>query len=209
MKIRLLFYILLSFGFAESAFAVQKTGRIVPVVVSVPDNPGEAGKPEMTVKIDEGKPVYIHKNRKFDCSGAVNHGGGCTRVVFYAAIDGIKLTPGGAVREIGLLIGLKDVEVEISSDLKKGSCLFDAVLKHELTHLALHRRILARFAPEIAKAVLAVAEELPAPLTQAQINKIDKVLNGFVIRMMAEDKKQNDLMDSQEAYLHLQNQCRE
>lgn len=82
MKIRLLFYILLSFGFAESAFAVQKTGRIVPVVVSVPDNPGEAGKPEMTVKIDEGKPVYIHKNRKFDCSGAVNHGGGCTRVVF-------------------------------------------------------------------------------------------------------------------------------
>ena len=207
MKIRLFFCICLLGCFAGPVSAAQNIRRAVPVVVS--DNSGRTEKPEMVVQLDNGRPVYIHKNKKFDCSGAVNHGGGCTRVGFYAAINGIKLTPDGAVREIGLLIGLKDVEVEISSDLQKGSCLFDAVLKHELTHLALHRRILTRFAPEIAKAVLAVVEGLPPPLTQAQINKIDKVLNGFVTRMMAEDRKQNDLMDSQDAYLHLQNQCRE
>ncbi|MGN1079386.1 MAG: hypothetical protein ACI4TE_04350 [Alphaproteobacteria bacterium] len=207
MKIRLFFYVWLLTCFACPVFAVQKVSRSIPAVVS--DNSDDWEKPEMAVRIDEGRPVYIHKNRTFDCSGAVNHGGGCTRVVFYAAINGLKLTTGGAIREIGLVIGLKDVEVEISSDLQKGSCLFDAVLKHELTHLALHRRILTRFAPEIAKAVLALSEKLPAPLTQAQINKIDKVLGGFVTRMMAEDKKQNELMDSQDAYLHLQNQCRE
>ena len=211
MKAGLIFFTVffLTFCFADQVFGVQKISRKIPLSVSVSRDPVDAEKPKMSVRIDEGRPVYIHKNRKFDCSGAVNHGGGCTRVVFYASIGNLELTPIGSIRKIDLQIGLQKIEVEISSDLKKGSCLFDAVLKHELTHLALHRRILNRFAPEIAKAVLAVIETFPAPLTQAHINKINKVLNGFVSRMMAEDTRQNELMDSQDAYLHLQKQCEE
>ncbi len=205
MKINLIVCILFLFVFAAPVRAAQKIRRALPVVVDASD---VTEKPKMAVRIDEGRPVYIHSNKKFDCSGAVNHGGGCTRVVFFAEINGIKLTPAGTVSEIGLLIGLKNIEVEVSSELQKGSCLFDAVLKHELTHLALHRRILSRFAPEIAKAVLSVVETLSAPLTQLQLDKINKVLLGFVDRMMAEDKKQNELMDTQDAYIHLQNQCR-
>ena len=206
MKIRFLFYInFLCIVFSFPAFAVQRFSQELSTIWSSDHD----AKPELVVRIDEGQPNYIHKNKKFNCSGSVNHAGGCTRVIFYAALGGLKLTSDGLIREITLFIGLKDVEVEISSDLKKGSCLFDAVLKHELTHLALHRRILKRFAPEMAKAVLSVVESMSSPLTQTQVNKIDQVLQGFVSRMMAEDKKQNDLMDSQEAYRHLQNQCQE
>ena len=104
-------------------------------------------------------------------------------------------------------IGLKDVEVELSSTLQKGSCLFDVVLKHELTHLALHRRVLKRFVPEIAKAVLSVAEEFQAPFTQAQFNRIARVLNSYVNQMMQEDDRQNALMDTTDAYVYQQKQC--
>lgn len=206
MKIKLIVCVLFLSVCAGPVMAVQQLRRALPVVVS---DAGIAEKPKLSVRADEGRPVYIHANKKFDCSGAVNHAGGCTRVVFFAEINGLKLTPDGAIGEISLLIGLKNVEVEISSDLRKGSCLFDAVLKHELTHLALHRRVLSRFVPEIAKAVLSVAESLPVPLTQRHINKINQVLLDFVNRMIAEDEKQNKLMDTQEAYIHLQNQCQE
>lgn len=165
-------------------------------------------KPEMSVEIDPGKPKYIHRNKLFPCSHGVNHGGGCTRVYFYAELHGTEMTWDGAFKKIKLRIGLRDVEVELSSDLKKKTCLFDAVLKHELTHLALHRRILKRFAPEIAKAVLSVAQEQEPPVTQAQFNRISNVLSNYVDRMMKEDEKQNALMDTTEAYRYQQEQCR-
>lgn len=196
------------FFLPETVFAVQKVRQVLSAEFLTEENQEEI-KPEMVVTLDEGKPVFLHKNKKFDCSGSVNHSGGCTRVLFYATINGMTLTPSGKIQKINLMIGLKNIEVEISSDLKKGSCLFDAVLKHELTHLALHRRILNRFAPEIAKGLLSVVENFSPPVTQAQVNKIDRVLNDFVTRMMDEDQKQNNLMDTQEAYMHLQNQCGE
>jgi len=164
-------------------------------------------KPEMSVEIDEGTPKFIHRNKQFPCSHGINHGGGCTRVYFYAEMGGVEVTPQGALKKIKLKIGLKDVEVELSSTLPKGSCLFDVVLKHELTHLALHRRILKRFAPEIAKAVLSVAEEFQAPFTQAQFNKIAGVLNAYTNRMIQEDDKQNALMDTTDSYIYQQKQC--
>ena len=205
MKTKLFFCVLLWGIFAFPVFAAQKFSRELPTIY----DSDSANKPEMIVLIDEGKPKYIHSNKKFDCSGTSNHAGGCTRVVFYATINGLILTQDGKIKTVKLQIGLKNIEIEISSELQKGSCLFDAVLKHELTHLALHRKILNRYAPEIAKAVLAVVENFSIPLTQGQVNKIDRVLNDFVNRMMNDDKKQNNLMDTREAYLHLQNQCGE
>lgn len=165
-------------------------------------------KPEMSVEIDEGNPNFIYKNKRFRCShGRVNHGGGCTRVKFYAVMSGAVTTSEGALKEIRLKIGLQNVEVEVSSELKKGSCLFDAVLKHELTHLALHRKIVKRFAPEIAKAVLSVAEGFSTPVNASEYNRISAVLKNYIERMMKEDEKQNALMDTDDAYVFQQNQC--
>ncbi|MBR1778073.1 MAG: hypothetical protein IJ752_05755 [Alphaproteobacteria bacterium] len=166
-------------------------------------------KPETVLQIDEGVPKYIYKNDKVACSGSAGHTLGCTRVEFYANITGSEFTPEGALKKMTLQIGLRNIEIELLADLKKGSCLFDVVLKHELTHLALHRRILNRFAPEIAKAVLVEAEKQLPPMTQAQFNRISRSLVRFLDRMAAEDDRQNALMDSTDAYLYQQRQCEE
>ena len=183
---------------------------IVSAIIAMPvvsDAADSREKPELSVEVNEGKPRFIHKNKQFSCSHKINNGGGCTRVSFYAELRGTEITPEGALKKLKLQIGLRDVEIELSSDLKKGSCLFDAVLKHELTHLALHRKVLKRFAPEVAKAVLSTAESLPVPITQAHFNRISNVLKKYVDRMMREDDKQNALMDTGDAYLYQQKQC--
>lgn len=174
-----------------------------PVFAFFPDSDE---RPEISVDVDEGKPVFIHKNKNVPCAGGVNHSVGCTRVFFYAELKGAETTPAGGIKKIRLQIGLRDVEVELSSDLKKKTCLFDAVLKHELTHLALHRRVLKRFAPEAAKAVLSTAENQSPPFHK-QFDRISKVLKEYVDRMMKEDERQNALLDSADAYRYQQKQC--
>ena len=165
-------------------------------------------KPEMSVEIDEGTPKFIYQNRKVVC-GLKGHSDGCTRVKFFAELKEADITPKGELKKIKLKIGFEYIEIELSSALQKGSCLFDATLKHELTHLALHRRILKRFAPEIAKAALSVAEEIEPPLTQIKFNRITRVIEDYLNRMAREDDRQNALMDSDSAYLHLTSQCLE
>lgn len=160
-------------------------------------------KPELSVEVDEGTPKFIHKRPQFPCSNGINHGGGCTRVEFYAVIKGGKMTRGGAYEKLQLKIGLKNIEVELSSELQKGTCLFDVVLKHELTHLALHRNVLKRFAPEIAKAVLSTAERFQTK----QAERISEVLKDYTRRMSEEDDKQNALMDTTDSYIYQQKQC--
>lgn len=190
-----LFFWVLFLSFSGQAFARENEGDVFQE------------KPEIYVKIDDGTPVYIHRNKHFPCDNGFNHGGGCTRVNFYARMKGSDFTPDGKLKKITLQIGLKNIEVELSSELKKGSCLFDVVLKHELTHLALHRKILKRFAPEIAKAVLVVTEEQKGVLTQKKFDKIAQTLNDYLNKMIKEDKRQNALMDSDEAYAFQQRQC--
>lgn len=166
----------------------------------------EKVKPEISVKIDEGQPRYLYKDKVIRCAH-LGHADGCTRASIYAQIHSVELTPDGALKKLSLQIGLKDVEIELSSELEKGSCFFDVALKHELTHLALHRKIVKRFATEIAKAVLSVAETMPSPITQAQFNRIGSILNNYVNRMMEENGKQNALIDSDNAYLYQWKQC--
>ena len=190
-----LFFSVLFFSFSDHVYALENEEQAFQI------------KPEIYVKIDDGTPVYIHKNKYFPCDHGLNHGGGCTRVHFYAEMKGSDFTPDGILKKITLQIGLKNIEVELSSELKRKTCLFDVILKHELTHLALHRKILKRFAPEIAKAVLIVAEEQKGALTQKKFDKIAQVLNDYLSKMMKEDERQNALMDSDEAYVFQQKQC--
>lgn len=164
-------------------------------------------KPELTVEIDEGRPVFIHSRKSFDCVNGINHGGGCTRVQFYVETGDVVRASDGGIAKMTLKTGLRNVEVELSSDLRKKSCLFNATLKHELTHLALHREVLRRFSPEIAKAALAAIEKMPPPLTAAQVGRINGVLKRQVDHMVAQDREQNALLDSDAAYSYQDSQC--
>lgn len=169
-----------------------------------------AVKPVVSVKIDEGTPRYIYENKNFECSGAHGENLGCTRVHFYVGYDNVMVAPDGTLAGLELLVGLKNVEVEVSTELKKGSCLFNATLKHELTHLNLHRRVLKYHAPEIAKSVLAALDKMQPPLTlKRAMSAVDRVTSAGLKRMMADDSQKNALMDTDGAYIHVNRQCPE
>lgn len=169
-----------------------------------------AVKPVVSVKIDEGTPRYVYKNKNFECSGAHGENLGCTRVHFYVGYGNIAVAPDGTLAGLELLVGLENVEVEISTELEKGSCQFNATLKHELTHLNLHRRVLKHHAPEIAKSVLAVLDKMRPPLTlNRAMGAVDKATSAGLKRMMADDSQKNALMDTDGAYIHVSRQCPE
>lgn len=169
-----------------------------------------AVKPVVSVKIDEGTPRYIYENKNFECSGAHGENLGCTRVHFYVGYDNVMVAPDGTLAGLELLVGLKNVEVEVSTELEKGSCLFNATLKHELTHLNLHRRVLKYHAPEIAKSVLAALDKMQPPLTlKKAMSAVDRVTSAGLKRMMADDSQKNALMDTDGAYIHVNRQCPE
>ena len=191
------------FAFLLTAFSfsadVRAAGR---------SSSAERIKPEISVKIDEGEPSYLFNRKRVPCAHD-GHALGCTRVRFYATMAGTEITADGALKKLTLEVGLKNVNIELSSDLKKGTCLFDVVLKHESTHLALHRRVLKRYAPEMAKAVLSEAEKQSPPMTQKKFNRLSKIMNAYVNRMNEEDDRQNALMDTGDAYSYQQAQCAE
>ena len=187
-----------------------------------------ADKPEISVEIDEGEPKFIQKNQDISLSCKSDHAAGCMRSRFYGKMSPEwtkikkiterttkrtkikKITFQWILKKIQLKIGLKDVEIELSTKYKKETCGFDLVLKHELTHLALHRAVLKRFAPEIAKAVLSVAEENMSGLSQqAQTDRINNVLNEYMERMKQEAARQDALMDSTESYGYQWKQCKQ
>ena len=169
-----------------------------------------AVKPVVSVKIDEGTPRYIYENKNFACSGAHGENLGCTRVHFYVGYDNVMIAPDGTLAGLELLVGLENVEVEISTELEKGSCQFNATLKHELTHLNLHRRVLKRHAPEIAKSVLAALDKMRPPVTlNRAMSAVDKATSAGLKRMMADDSQKNALMDTDKAYAYVSRQCPE
>lgn len=169
-----------------------------------------AVKPVVSVKIDEGTPRYVYENKNFECSGAHGENLGCTRVHFYVGYGNVAVAPDGTLAGLELLVGLENVEVEISTELEKGSCQFNATLKHELTHLNLHRRVLKHHAPEIAKSVLAVLDKMRPPVTlKRAMSAVDKATSAGLKRMMADDSQKNALMDTDKAYAYVSRQCPE
>lgn len=151
-------------------------------------------KPVISIKIDEGTPRYVYEKKHIECNGTVAWG--CTHVSRYMGFGDIRFAPDGSLSGLELRFGLKDVMIEISTEMEKGSCEFDVVVKHELTHLNVYRRVLKHHAAEIAKSVLAALERIPpAEASQKEWDVIGKVVNAGWERMKDDMRKNNALMD--------------
>lgn len=167
--------------------------------------PSEPIKPEISLKTDPGKISYVHQNKTVICNGVP--AAGCTSSIIYMEPLRVDLTPRGEIKKIHLALGIENLVVEVSSQYLKGTCEFDLVLKHELTHVAVARRVLDRYAPEMAKALLLEAESLPVPVNQARYNQLLARAQNFFNRMVREKERQDDLLDAPGSNVYQWSQC--
>lgn len=187
------------------AFYSVFTGARTPVQEA--PVPAEPARPEISLKTDPGKINYVHQNKTVICNGIP--AAGCTSSVIYMEPLRVDLTVRGEIKKIYLTLGIENLVVEVSSEYPKGTCEFDLVLKHELTHVAVARRVLDRYAPEMAKALLVKAESLPVPVNQLHYNQLLAQAQGFFSRMVREKERQDDLLDAPGANVYQWSQCQQ
>lgn len=167
--------------------------------------PSAPVKPEIALKTDPGKIAYVHQNKTVICNGVP--AAGCTSSVIYMEPLRVDLTPRREIKKIYLTLGIENLTVEVSSEYPKGTCEFDLVLKHELTHVAVARGVLDRYAPEMAKALLVKAESLPVPIDQVSYNRLLAEAQSFFSRMVREKERQDDLLDAPGSNVYQWSQC--
>lgn len=162
-------------------------------------------KPEVVLKMDQGNISYIYRNKIVACGGAT--AAGCTNSEIFMEPLLLDFNAQGEITKIHLTLGIENLWVEVSTEYPKGSCQFDVVLKHELTHVAFARGVLARYGPVMARAIVLEAEKLPVPITQDSYNRLVDIANRYFAQMVQEKTRQDDLLDSQGNNSYQWEQC--
>ncbi len=69
--------------------------------------------------------------------------------------------------EIKFYLGFADPRIYVSRDLRKGSCMYDLVLRHEQTHQQINVKALDYFIPLFRQALEKISREIPAQPVEA------------------------------------------
>ena len=82
--------------------------------------------------------------------------------------------------EIDFYIGFFQPKIYISNDLKKGSCMYDLVLRHEQTHQQINIKTLEYFIPLFKQALQKISTEIPAlPISSASYSSLNQGRHPF------------------------------
>ncbi len=203
------------FLMTSGAFAAQRSGfstfldRVHTMVggteAEAPKPRRPSVKPEVILKMDQGNISYIYRNKIVQCGGGT--AAGCTNSEIFMEPLLLDFNAQGEISKIHLTLGIENLWVEVSTEYPKGSCQFDVVLKHELTHVAFARSALARYGPAMARAIVLEAEKLPVPITQESYNRLVDIANRYFTQMVQEKTRQDDLLDSQGNNSYQWEQC--
>lgn len=159
-----------------------------------------AAPPEIALSVENGKIEYNRSLPYIKCNGV--EAAGCTKAQIYMDAPRFSYDAYGNIAKVELRFGLQNITVFILSTLRKGSCEFDLTLKHELTHVAVARKVVKRYAAEISKALLAELDEGTAHPYQ-----IARMIDRYHRRMIAEKNRQDLLMDAPGAVVYQWSQC--
>ena len=146
--------------------------------------------------------IPVNKQIDFDLSQPVTNCGpnaaGCTMSVAYAPSIRVDCNTETIVLDFSRFSFL----IQIANEYKKGTPEFDYLVKHELTHVALHQRVVEKFYQPIASAVLLRFEKSLKEKKTCQQSQQDvfDVFNEYIERLKEETDKQNSLIDSDENY---------
>lgn len=166
---------------------------------------GRREKPKVILNVDMGDIRYFYKKQQ-DIKCNTPTAAGCTHSEMYgnfAVLSGSKGIVGLVVN-----IGFKDFIVDVASEYPKGSCEFDLILKHELTHVALARAVVERYSAELGAALLAEADKMKPPVSRRDIRRLSDIANEYLSEMNRIQQEQYDLMDSKGNNSYQWEQCR-
>lgn len=154
------------------------------------------GVPDNTlieVKYHPGEIYYIHNKTEVPC-GPKKPGTvilGCAR-----SDKDVEMKINMAQRHIVINVFAKNNEIEIHSDLPKGSCQYEEVLKHELTHIDLHSGALGTV---VQKGMNDIVDAFNARFEQKDYNgaaqAAEKKFHEFAQTYYDEDMRQNQDFD--------------
>ena len=113
-----------------------------------------------------------------------------------------------AKKQISFTFGFQKFTVQIANRFKKGTVIFDQILKHESTHVSLYRKTTEKFYQPVARALLMQYERSEkngksCPYITADIKKL---FYKYMKLLWKEQKRQNDLIDGIENYEYQDNQ---
>ena len=114
-------------------------------------------------------------------------------------------------REIEISFGYPEILVQIAASYQKGSVEFDAILKHELTHVALRKRIVEKFYQPTASALLMQYEksEKDGKSCGGIKNDVRLLFKKYMDRLQQEVDKHDQMIDGKENYLYQSKQIAE
>ena len=155
-------------------------------------------KTRIDVSYHSGEITYIHKNTDIKCSQ--NKQGG---VILGCARDkkNVKMRVSCRDRTIKIDFFSTDREVEIHSDLKKGTCEYNNVLEHEMTHMTLHSSALQNVVDKGMEDILdAFNGQFNAGKgCSAASQAARRAFDSFVLSYQKEDKRINRDFDRNDA----------
>lgn len=158
------------------------------------------GKPKIRYEIVPKTECYndVKHQQKAGMLAKNRMDGGCTisDIDYNISIDCSK-------KKLKIELDLKFV-VQISQQIKtrNDKILFDSVLKHELTHVALHKNVYQKYAQSAAAAALAYAKKNTC--SNGVMNIAYKVMEGAY----DEARRQNAFIDGEENYSYQDEQVR-
>ncbi len=153
--------------------------------------PDTLTKPKVRLRLNMGSVEYEYVPTKVvrqrcETEDAV----GCTAKNFSYSMA--VLPNGDLLLEIGLI---RPFLVSVSNDYPKGSCGFDQILKHELTHVATSRSVLEDDAPKVAALIADDLEKRDFPYSREDLESFHAIAQKGVQKILEKTKKMDAILD--------------
>lgn len=190
--------------------------------------------PRIETRAEPPEIVFIHDRSKQDLTvlAKSEHGMGLSAGQFVTGVTDAKVKtsvavqtasvrlPDGSycgwpVRIVGLVGFEGPVSVYIAREYPRGSCQYNVVLEHEMTHVAIHQNSLADYEMRIREAFDGVMREQTFPVVRSERSMLsDEIygrLNEAFLRAVADAAQARDMangrLDSRENYRRTKALC--
>ena len=160
-----------------------------------------AGIPIVKIHYDIGKIEYRHQDEMIKCGEGEAYAGGCTHTNYKQSQIHVEKGEDGKT-VIDMHIGFKRFLIDISTKFQPDTCEFDQIVKHELTHVALHRKTLEKYKTAMAAEMLAVIGDDTGLSISEIANRAKGAFEKVFENYRKEDERQQGLLDGPDHYAY-------
>ena len=161
-------------------------------------------KPKVDIKVERKEVEYVLKDGAFSCSSEKATADGCTH---YTSAWDVIVDCGKP--SVTLTAKEETVKIELNKRYPKGSCRFDLILKHELTHLSLSRKTQDVFLANAAAAVFVTFQSMQRQNSScwAIEASVTEQVYEYYGKYLKDVETRHDLIDGGEHYKYQNEQC--